>query len=159
MSFYTRPPFNPWLLTQLCCPSRLCCLQPILPNIRTVLTSTIAKVILMVTSIPTTTATTTNIGGLTFMVFRALLPPTGSRATGSGTKGPHVICSGLLASPLSITSNVSSASPSDTQPLNALNFAAVDNSWLLILLLVTFLLFLGSRTLVQTNMLRLILRL
>jgi hypothetical protein len=98
-----------------------------LPNIIAVPTLTIKKVILGATSITTTTAIATNVG-LTFVVFRALLPPTGSRATGSKTEGPQVICGGLLAGPLSIMSSVSSAYPSDTQPLNALSFAAVDSS-------------------------------
>jgi len=156
MSFFTRPPFNPWLSTLFYCLHCLCYLRPILPSIIIPPTSVVTKVIFMATCVPIATATATNTG-LTFMVFKGLLTLTGSRVTGSITEGTLVLCSGLLNSPLSRMSSVSSASLSVTQPLNALSFVAMDNNQLPILLLVMFLLLLGPRTLVQTNTLRLIL--
>jgi hypothetical protein len=76
----------------------------------------------MANGFPTAIATATNTC-LIFVAFRALLPPTRSRI-----EDHLVLYSGLLIGPLSIMSSVSSAYPSDTQPLNALSFAAVDSS-------------------------------
>jgi len=94
-----------------------------------------------------------------FMVFIPLLPWTGSRVIGGKPDSLLVLGNGLLTGHLSRTSSVSSASTSATQPHNVFSFTAAVTSPLPILLLVLPLLILGSRTLVQTNTLRLILRL
>jgi hypothetical protein len=107
----------------------------------------------MVAGAPTTTGTTT-MAGLIFVALIPLLLRTGSRADNL-----LLVDSGLLTDLLSSTSSVNCASPSITQHRNVLNFAAVITSPLPILLLVRFLPLLGSRILVRTSMLLLILRL
>ena len=92
--------------------------------------------------------------GLIFVALIPLLLRTGSRADNL-----LLVDSGLLTDLLSSTSSVNCASPSITQHRNVLNFAAVITSPLPILLLVRFLPLLGSRILVRTSMLLLILRL
>jgi len=67
----------------------------------------------MVAGIPTITTMAT-ITCLIFVVFRGLLTPTRSKATGGKTKRTLALCSGLLTNPLSKTSNVYSTSPSAT---------------------------------------------
>jgi hypothetical protein len=116
-----------------------------LPNIISLPPITIALILVVkkdgfvTTSVPTTTITATNTG-LIFIASRNLLTLIANRATGYKIEGIMAFHSGLLTDPLSRMSSVSSASPSATQSLNALNFAAMNNSRLPILLLVMFLL-------------------
>lgn len=158
MSFSIRPLFNPWLSTHLYYPCHLCCLRPTLPSIKIAPTSVVKKVILMAINILTAIATTTTTC-MIFMVFRALFPPTSSRATSSRTEGTPVLHGDLLTGPLSRALSVSFAFSLATPPLNAFSFTTLDNSRLPILLLVMFLLLPGSRTQVRINMSCLILRL
>jgi hypothetical protein len=95
--------------------------------------------------------------GLIFMVLIPLLSRIKSKVIGNSLDD-LLVGNGLPTSPLSRTLSVSYASPSATQPYNVLTFAAVVTSPLLILLFVRFLPLLGSRTLVRTTTLRLILR-
>ena len=133
MSFCTRPHFNPWLLTHLCCSHRLYCPLLIFSSINTTPISVVTEVVLQATSIPTTTATATNTG-LIFVASIPLLPPTESRATSSRIDGPLVLGSGLLTGLLSRTSYVNCASPPATQPLDVPSFVVVANNYLPILL-------------------------
>jgi hypothetical protein len=97
--------------------------------------------------------------GLIFVALLPLFPRTGSRITCSRADGLLLVDSGLLTDLLSSTSSVNYASPSATQPYNVLSFVAVVISPLPILQLVWFLPLLGSRILVQTSTLLLILQL
>ena len=96
--------------------------------------------------------------GLIFMALLPLLPRTGSRIPGSRADDLLLVDSGLLTDLLSSTLSVNYASPLATQPYNVISFAAVVISHLPILLLVRLMPLLGSRILVQTSTLLLILR-
>jgi len=130
----------------------------ILPSSSTTPILAVTEVVLVATGAPTTTSTAANTC-LIFVVFIPLLPWTGSRVIGSKPDSLLVLGSGLLTGHLSRTSSISSVSTSATQPHNVFSFTAAVTSPLPILLLVLPLLILDSRTLVQTNTLRLILRL
>jgi hypothetical protein len=118
----------------------------------------IIEVIPVATSAPTVIGITT-MTGLIFMVLIPLLPRTRTKVIGSSPDGLLLVGSGPLIGPLNRTSSVNYASFSATQPHNVLVFVVVVTSPLLILLLVRFLPLLGSRTLMRTNTLHLILRL
>jgi hypothetical protein len=118
----------------------------------------IIEVIPVATSAPTVIGIAT-MTGLIFMVLIPLLPRTRTKVIGSSPDGLLLVGSGPLIGPLNRTSSVNYASFSATQPHNVLVFVVVVTSPLLILLLVRFLPLLGSRTLMRTNTLHLILRL
>ena len=150
MSFCIGLLFHPWLQIHLCCPLL------ILPSNSTTLVLAVTEVVPATTSAPKATGTIT-MTGLIFMVLIPLLSRIKSKVIGNSLDD-LLVGNGLPTSPLSRTLSVSYASPSATQPHNVLTFAAVVTSPLLILLLVRFLPLLGSRTLVRTTTLRLILR-
>ena len=107
------------------------------------------------------TTITTNTS-LIFMAFGGLLIITRSRATDNKIEGILVLHNCPLTTHLRIMSSVSSTSPLTIQPLNALSFIAMDNSWPPILFLVMALLltlWIGSRTLEWISTLHLNLRL
>jgi hypothetical protein len=141
------------LQIHLCCLHHLCCPLLILHSSRPAPILVVTEVVPAAVGAPTTTGTTT-MTGLIFMALIPLLPRTGSRADDL-----LLVDNGLLTDLLSSMSSVSCASPSITQHRNVLSFTAVITSPLPILLLVRFLPLLGSRILVQTSMLLLILRL
>ena len=158
MSFYTSPLFPLWLQIHLCCLPHLCCRLLILHSRKPTPILVVTEVVPATTSAPTTTGTIAMVG-LIFVALLPLLPRTGSRIIGRRANGLLLVDNGLLTDLLSSTSSVNYASPSATQPCNVLSFAAVVISPLPILLLVRFLPLLGSRILVQTSTLLLILRL
>ena len=158
MSFYISLLFPPWLQIHLCCLPHLCCHLLILHSSRPALILVITEVVPAATGAPTTTSTIA-MTGLIFVALLPLFPRTGSRITCSRADGLLLVDSGLLTDLLSSTSSVNYASPSATQPYNVLSFVAVVISPLPILQLVWFLPLLGSRILVQTSTLLLILQL
>jgi len=124
------------------------------------LISAVTEDVFMAAGVPIATTITTNTS-LIFMAFRGLLIMTRSRETDNKTEGILVLHSCPLTAPLRIMSSASSTTPLAIQPLNALNFVAMDNSRPPILFLVMALLltlWIGSRTLEWINMLHLILR-
>ena len=113
------------------------------------LISAVTEDVFMAAGVPIATTITTNTS-LIFMAFRGLLIMTRSRETDNKTEGILVLHSCPLTAPLRIMSSASSTTPLAIQPLNALNFVAMDNSRPPILFLVMALLltlWIGSRTL------------
>ena len=158
MSFCTSLLFQLWLQIRLCYPHLLCCPLLTLPSINTGLILAVTEDINTATGTPTTIGIIANTG-LIFMVFFLLPLQTGNRVTSSRPNGLLVLGSGLLTSLLSWLSSINFASLSATSPPNVLSFAVGATNLLLILLLVQFLQVVGSRILVRTNMLLLILQL
>jgi len=107
MNFFIRPPFNLWIQAHLCCLSHRYYqhLLLTLPHLSTTPISTVTRVVLMATDVPTTTTITTKTS-LTTMASIPLLLPTGDRATSSRTDAPLGLDNGLLTGFLSRMSSV-----------------------------------------------------
>jgi len=160
MNFCTRPLFNPWIQAHLYCLSHCYCqcLLLTLPHLSTTPILVVIGLVLVVTSIPTTTITTTKTGLITIDSIPLLLPTKG-RLTGNRTNALWDLDSGPLTSFLSRMSSVNYALPSAIQLHNVHSFSAMASNPLPTLLLVMFMAVPGSRKLVWTNTLHLILQL
>ena len=97
-----------------------------LPPITKILILIVIKDAFMAAKVPTTVTTTNTC--LIFVAFRGLLTLIGSNVSDSKIEGILALHSGLLTAPLRIISSVNSASHLPIQPLNALSFAAINNS-------------------------------